>query len=94
MAKIAWTHEAQRWLEDIYEFIAADSGQAAAETVQGIYEKAQVLIDHPEIGYRYWDTFESPTSSKTVATSMSSGYFTRRLISVATNCDCHSDALG
>jgi plasmid stabilization system protein ParE len=54
VAKIAWTLEAQRWLEEIYEFIAADNRQAAAETVQGIYNKAQLLIDHPEIGYRYW----------------------------------------
>ncbi len=53
MAQIAWTREAQRWLQDIFEFIAADNAQAAAETVQGIFQKAQVLKDHPEIGYRY-----------------------------------------
>lgn len=53
MAQIAWTLEALRWLQDIFEFIAADNAKAAAETVQGIYEKAQVLRDHPEIEYRY-----------------------------------------
>jgi plasmid stabilization system protein ParE len=37
MAEIAWTVEAQRWLEDIFEYIAADNPQAAARTVQGIY---------------------------------------------------------
>ena len=53
MAEIAWTEEAQRWLEDIFEYIAADSPAAAARTVQGIYERAQVLSSFPEIGHRY-----------------------------------------
>ncbi len=34
MAEIAWTEEAQRWLEDIFEYIAADSPAAAGRTVQ------------------------------------------------------------
>lgn len=53
MAEITWTAEAQRWLEDIFEYVAADSPQAAARTVQGIYERAQDLIDFPEMGHRY-----------------------------------------
>ena len=53
MAEIAWTDEAQRWLEDIFEYIAADNPAAAAQTVQGIYERAQVLATFPEIGHRY-----------------------------------------
>ncbi len=53
MAAITWTQEAQRWLEDIFEYIAADNPQAAARTVQGIYERAQDLATFPEIGYRY-----------------------------------------
>ena len=53
MAEIAWTEEAQRWLEDIFEYIAADNPVAAARTVQGIYERAQVLKSFPEIGHRY-----------------------------------------
>lgn len=53
MAEVAWTEEAQRWLEDIFEYIAADNPSAAAQTVQGIYERAQVLARFPEIGYRY-----------------------------------------
>ena len=36
MAEISWTEEAQRWLSDIYEYIAADNPQAAERTVQGI----------------------------------------------------------
>ena len=53
MAEITWTAEAQRWLNDIFEYIAADNPQAAAETVNGIYERAQVLGKFPEIGHRY-----------------------------------------
>jgi len=54
MAEITWTAEAQRWLDDIFEYIAADNPQAAAQTVNGIYERAQVLAKFPEIGHRYW----------------------------------------
>ena len=53
MAKIAWTEEAQRWLGDIFDYIAADNPQAAARTVQGIYERTQVIASFPEIGHRY-----------------------------------------
>ena len=54
MAEIAWTEEALRWLEDIFEYIAVDNPRAAAETVNGIYERAQVLAIFPEMGHRYW----------------------------------------
>ena len=54
MAEITWTAEAQRWLEDIFEYVAADNPQAAASTVQGIYDRAQVLATFPEMGQRYW----------------------------------------
>ena len=60
MAEIAWTEEAQRWLEDIFEYVAADNPSAAARTVQGIYERAQILVTFPEIGHRY------PASSRNV----------------------------
>lgn len=53
MAEISWTEEAQRWLSDIFEYIAADSPQAAARTVQGIYDRVQDLKRFPEIGARY-----------------------------------------
>ena len=53
MAEITWTAEAQRWLEDIFEFIAADNPAAAARTVEEIHERAQVLATFPEIGHRY-----------------------------------------
>ena len=53
MAQIRWTDEAQRWLQDIYEYIAADNPVAAARTIQGIYDRAQDLARFPEIGQRY-----------------------------------------
>ena len=53
MAEINWTEEAQRWLTDIFEYVAAENPQAAARTVQGIYERAQDLTRFPEIGSRY-----------------------------------------
>jgi plasmid stabilization system protein ParE len=54
VAKIAWTLEAERWLSDIYEYIATDNPVAAAETIQGIFDRAQTLTDFPESGSRYW----------------------------------------
>jgi toxin ParE1/3/4 len=54
VAEIAWTREAERWLSDIYEFIAVDNPVAAMETIQGIVDRAQVLKDFPESGMRYW----------------------------------------
>ncbi len=53
MAEISWSDEAQRWLNDIFEYIAADNPQAAARTVQGIYDRTQDLRRFPELGSRY-----------------------------------------
>jgi len=53
VAEINWTDEAQQWLEDIFEHIADDNPAAAARVIGEIYERAQVLRDFPESGYRY-----------------------------------------
>lgn len=53
MATITWTAEAERWLEDIFEYIAGDNPVAAAETVQGIFDRAQSLASFPLLGQRY-----------------------------------------
>lgn len=53
MAEISWAEEAQRWLTDIFEYVAAENPQAAARTVQGIHERMQDLMRFPEIGSRY-----------------------------------------
>lgn len=53
MAQIKWTAEAESWLREIFEYIAVDNPAAAIDTVEGIYERTQVLLSHPEIGARY-----------------------------------------
>ncbi len=53
MAKIIWTLEAVRWLEDIHDYIALDNPTAAHKVVTGIYDKIQLLRTHPRLGQRY-----------------------------------------
>ena len=53
MAELNWTLEAEQWLRDIYDHIAEDNPIAAARVVEGIYQRAQVLLDFPQIGFRY-----------------------------------------
>jgi toxin ParE1/3/4 len=53
MARIIWTDESLRWLRAIREHIAKDSPAAADRTVDGIYAKAQLLAQFPEIGFKY-----------------------------------------
>ena len=53
MAELNWTDEAQQWLEDIFEYIAQENPPAARRVVLEIYERAQILKDFPESGYRY-----------------------------------------
>ncbi len=53
MAEIEWTEETQTWLKGLCDFIANDNPLAAANVVEGIYERAQVLRDFPRIDHRY-----------------------------------------
>ena len=53
MARINWTNEAERWLKDIYDYIAADNPAAAARVIDGIYEKTQILEQFPAAGHLY-----------------------------------------
>jgi len=53
LAEITWTRESEIWLEDIYNYIAADDPHAAARTLSKIYEKAQLLKHHPRLAYTY-----------------------------------------
>ena len=53
MVKINWTHEAQLWLREIYNYIATDNREAAQRTIAGIFGKVQSLKNHPRIGYPY-----------------------------------------
>jgi hypothetical protein len=40
VAKITWTHESRRWLEGVFEPIAAANPDAGETTVQAIFERA------------------------------------------------------
>ena len=53
MAEIRWTEESIQWLRDIHDYIAADNPGAAANVVDSIYKKAQLLRDQPGIGCKY-----------------------------------------
>ncbi len=53
MARIIWTLEAANSLEEIHDYISVNSSSAAINVVIGIYEKLQLLRDHPRIGQRY-----------------------------------------
>jgi plasmid stabilization system protein ParE len=53
MARLVWTLESERWLKDIYEYIALDNPDAAEGVVVGIYDRAQLLLQFPESGYKY-----------------------------------------
>ena len=53
MAEIGWTQEAEKWLREIHDYIAEDNPAAAIRTVEGIYQKTQLLRKFPELGYRY-----------------------------------------
>jgi plasmid stabilization system protein ParE len=67
VAKITWTNEAQRWLEDIFEYIAADNPVAAEGTIQGIYERAKCSLNT-----RKWatDTFTHREMSESFCTGI------------------------
>ena len=54
MAELTWTAEAERWLHDIYDFIAQDNPAAAIRTIETLYQKTEILREFPESSYRYW----------------------------------------
>ena len=53
MAEIRWTREAESWLKDIHEYISQDSVATANRVLSEIYERVQILEQHPEAGYMY-----------------------------------------
>lgn len=53
MARLIWTSEARWWLGEIYGFISGDNPDAAQRVVQGIFSRAQLLAEFPELGYAY-----------------------------------------
>lgn len=53
MAKIVWSDESLRWLEEIHDYLSQHSPSAAVRTIEGIYDRVQILADFPELGFRY-----------------------------------------
>ncbi len=48
--KIVWTEKASGDIEAIYRYIARRDPGAAARIGLGIYDRAQILLEHPEAG--------------------------------------------
>ena len=53
MAEITWTLESERWLREIYDYIATHDSQAATRLVEGIHERVQILRQFPLLGHIY-----------------------------------------
>jgi len=51
--EIIWTEEASSNLNDIFHYIAQENIRAAEETIDGIYNKVQLLVEQANIGYIY-----------------------------------------
>lgn len=67
MAKIRWAREAEQWLREIYEYIAKDNPSAAGKVVSGIYDKAQLLSDFPQLGHKYREEPEGDSAFSSMA---------------------------
>ena len=50
MIELTWTAESKYWLDEIHDYIAEDNEIAAERVVDGIFEKAQYLIQFPQLG--------------------------------------------
>ena len=53
MAEIRWSGEAERRLQAVHDYIAADNPTAASRVVDAIYRKVQLLRAYPRLGQRY-----------------------------------------
>jgi plasmid stabilization system protein ParE len=53
LAPVVWTHEAERWLRKIHDYIARDKPEAAFNVVQSIFKRAQILSQFPQLGHTY-----------------------------------------
>lgn len=69
MAKIRWSQETDRWLREIHRYIAKDNPSAAAKVIAGIYEKAQLLSDFPQLGHKYRRSRKEIFAFSTTATT-------------------------
>ena len=53
MAEIRWTKESEKWLKDIFDYIAIDNPKIAFRVVESLYLRVQILKRWPQVGYRY-----------------------------------------
>ena len=58
MAKIRWTAESEKWMREIYDYIAQNNEKAVQKVIAGVYNRVQILKDFPEIGYKYKSELE------------------------------------
>ncbi|PIE46511.1 MAG: hypothetical protein CSA42_08170 [Gammaproteobacteria bacterium] len=63
MAKIRWSHEAEQWLKEIYEYISEENPTAAEKVVSGIYDKAQQFVISHIQDVRYTDFHQNKKKS-------------------------------
>jgi len=96
MAEISWTDEAQRWLTDIFEYIAADNPRPPREPSKAFTTERRISKDFPSSvlatllhsitsGYCFTGTTESRSSSRTTGTLTSSASSTERSTSRGIN---------
>ncbi len=52
MAEIVWTEPALNDLDALADYIALDKPEAAARLVRRVFERVEMLADHPELGPR------------------------------------------
>jgi plasmid stabilization system protein ParE len=62
MAEIRWTFEAESWLRDIHDYIAANNPDAAIKVIEGIYNKAQTRAGNQQQGHKRTDIWQLPNS--------------------------------
>ena len=55
MVNINWTLEAEKWLKEIYYYIAEDNKDAAIKLVNSIYQRVEILENFPLLGQRLMD---------------------------------------
>jgi len=55
MGKINWTQEAEKWMREIYYYIAEDSKDTAKKIINAIYKRVEVLEKFPLLGQRLLD---------------------------------------
>ena len=56
MAQVVWTLEAQLWLRDIFDYIAAENPEAAIRVVSELHAAGRSLLQLPNLRHFAFDT--------------------------------------